>query len=393
MILAELKNDLEKLALHGRLRECMPILGRQDGCLDILGKKLVDFSSWDYLSISTQREVTRALQITVEERGISPGSSRTVTGTAVQHLSAEKRLADFLGTESALMLSSRNQAMWSLVTAVATEGDIFYADEHLQSPASDAAYLVNASVETFKDVSALESLLRTARGHRRRFIVVDSLSPVNGATADLSRLYAAATRYECNLIIDESFALGILGPRGAGGGEVLAIKLNHPVQRNIFAFVADLSFGIGCYGAAVAGSKTLIDYVINRSRSLTVDAALPAAIAAATEAALNAVELKLADRERILTMAQRVKGVIPAPVLLTPLDAASPIVVMLSKKLNVAHEIAAALFRRGIFVEVLPRATLFDEGGIVRMIFTSAHTEKHIDDLVRALSEIQLRSE
>ena len=100
-----------------------------------------------------------------------------------------------------------------------------------------------------------------------------------------------------------------------------------------------------------------------------------------------------ADRERILTMAQRVKGVIPAPVLLTPLDAASPIVVMLSKKLNVAHEIAAALFRRGIFVEVLPRATLFDEGGIVRMIFTSAHTEKHIDDLVRALSEIQLRSE
>lgn len=393
MILEELRADLEKLAVLGRLRECVPQQRREAAYIELRGRTLLDFGSWDYLGVGAHKQVKRALQTAVEQGGVSSGSSRLSAGTSAAHVNVEKRLAEFLNTEAALVLHSRNQAVLSLLTAVTGESDMLYVDELLQCPVHDAAYLVNAAVETYKDIAALEALLQKDKGHRRRFIIADSLSPLSGAVTDLAPLFALANRCECSLIVDESFALGAIGPRGAGGAELLAMKLNQPVQRHMLALIADLSFGVGTYGGVVAGSRTLIDFVINHSRSLSVDPAVPPALLAATDAALGVVELKLGERERICALAQKIKAALPSPLLLAPIENVSPVVTLRTKKLKAAYEIAAALLQRGIFVEAASRGTLLSEEGIVRMVVGSRHSERQADDLVRALSELQLRAE
>lgn len=392
MIQNELRVELERLLATTRPRECVPAGLRHNGSIAIRGRTVADFANWDFFSLNDQEQHRRAVQREIERCGVSTGSSRLLSGSIALHSATERRLAAHLGAESALLFSSRNQALLSLVTTLCGERDLIYLQDTVQSPVVDAAYLVDARVESFRTLSQLEGLLSSSTVARRRFILLESLSGLTGNECDLLPYFALARRHQAGILLDESTALSTLGIRGAGGFETLAAR--NPVEpaSALIAQVADLSLGLAASGAVVAGAQYLITLLTQRSRTLLVESAPSPAICAAIESAISLTELRTETRERLNAMAVRLKRCIPPSMLLSPIDSHGPIVAIGVARLSTARELAETLFLKGFLVDVLSASSELTERGVLRMLVNAAHTERHIEELVRALTELLPRT-
>ncbi len=382
-MLAELRVELEQMAKAGRSRALVPHRGKGN-LIEVRGKTVVDFASWDLFGLANHPKVKREAQTVIERRGIGMSSPRAMSGTTDEHSSLETRLSVFFGYESTALFSSRNQAVLSLITSIAGEQDVVIVDEVLQSPAADAAFLVHANVTTISpgQLDRLSQELERNAQARRKIVVLESLSPITGKLLDVAGALAMAQKYDAYVVLDESYALGIAGLRGAGGSEALALQTPH-----LSAF-GDTSFLLGTYGAFFSGPAVLVDYVINRSRTFTNDPPLPPALAAATEESLNVIELSVALRERLTALVRKLRQGLLSLGFIGVESASTPVVCLEFKRLSDAVEMSAALFQKGFLVESVPRGTLLSESAVVRILVSCAHTEKQVEDLLQATSEI-----
>jgi 7-keto-8-aminopelargonate synthetase-like enzyme len=381
-MLKKLKAELDQLASRRQLKEFHMTGSRGSGAIETRGRRLVDFTSWDFMALNDRPRFRQAAQAAIERIGVGDASSRSSSGLFKEHVSCEARLAQFLGTASSLLFSSKNQAVISLLTALVNEGDLVLYDEMIQSPVSDALYLVNAQAVSFSSIGALESELEKSRSVRRRLVVLESLSPLTGAQLDMGSVVALTQRHDAGLIVDESYALGAIGLRGAGVCESLGIG------RQILGIYGSLSQGLASYGAFVAGDAILTGYLLNRSKTFSNETPLPPHIACAVESAIDLIELVPLARDRLSQLGARLRGGL-ALAGFRGVEGESPVVCVPLKKLRVASDLSAALYERGFLVEALSRGRAFSEDALVRIVISSAHTEKNIDDLLKAFFEIQ----
>ncbi|MBN8548539.1 MAG: pyridoxal phosphate-dependent aminotransferase family protein [Deltaproteobacteria bacterium] len=386
-MIRELKQELEQLQALKLLRELHPAVRLNGGLAEIKGKRVVDFTSWDFLNLSFDPRVKRSAQKRIEESGIAASSPRLSTGSTDVHASTELRLSKFLGTDSALLFSSKNQALLTLITSLLTERDVVLLDELSQSPASDAAFLVNAQATHFdsQKPESLEAELEKQRFARRKLIVIETVSSITGKPVDLPRLLLVAKKFDADVVLDESFAIGGFGIRGSGLSDGLILR------DGILCVIADLSIGLACYGAAIAGSKVLSDYLLSRSRTFSTETAFPHSIAAAVDTALDIVELQPMQRESLLLLSAKLQtglselGFLPAGTVRTP------IVSLQFSKRSLASEFAASVFQRGFLVDVVPRGTQFNDSAIVRMVLRSSHSDKQIEQFLQSIADIKSR--
>lgn len=387
-MIEDLKQELDKLALQGRLGLLSPRLARKDGKISIKDRELIDLTSWDVFDLNHDARVKRALQSEVELNGISAASSRLVSGTSPVHLACEIRLARFLGAERAVLFSSRNQACLSLIASIAREGDCVLVDDTTQNPAVDAAYLVNAEALQFstRDLDSLERIAVSLKGYRRKFMVVESLSPIDGKTTDLLPLLEWAHRNGVFVVVDESYGLGLLGLRGSGGMELLTER------SALLCQVGSLALAASGYGAFVAGSNILCDYLINRSRTFSTEVVIPACLAAAIEQSIDIIELDVVRRERLKNLAQRLSRGLNQLGLLTDEANQSSVICIPFLKRKDGQAFSDALFQRGYLTDVVSSTALLSEGAVVRMILTVHHTERTIDELLQVIAEVKARA-
>jgi len=382
-MIADLKRELARLQARGRLQNFSPLGSRQGAMISYKNKKLVDFTNWDLFDVSSNQMVLNAVHKGLEDWGLGANAPRLSTGTNLQHLAFERRLASFLGLERTLLFTSRNQAVLSLVTALLNEQCVAFVDELIQSPVADAAYLVNSSIVSFNpnNLEVLELELQKIPTNFKKFIFIEGLSPLRGRSASLAELLELALKYNSELILDESFSIGISGLRGAGSLELLSS------DKKPLCVFASLSYGLSGLGAFVAGDSVLCEYLINQSRTFSSEASLPPAYIAGMEAALDFIELNVATRERIARLGLRLKtglkemnfkaDEIPCPLLCVPFE-----------RRSFAAELAEGLFEKGFLVEVLQRGGLLDKGALLRMLLGAHHTENHVDSLLQALGDL-----
>lgn len=380
-MIPELELEVERLA---RRAELVSSTVRDGASIKTRGRQVVNFSSWDYLGAGLTSAVKRAAQSEIEKLGVGVSSSRLASGTRKVHLASETCIARFLGLESALLFSSRNQAVFSLVTALGNERDAFFVDELNQSPVVDAACLIEAQVSTFRlgELDALEKQLSASSTNRRRFIFLETLSPMTGKIAPLREIVALAERFDAQLVIDESFALVGVGVRGGGVSELAALPTAS------FCTIASLAFGVGCYGAFIAGPSILSEHLLGYSRTFAAEAAFPPLIAGAIEASLNYVELQNVGRESISKLAGELRDALLGQGFDVVSDAKSPVVCIAFDTSRLALEFSDALFHRGILVEPLIAGIPRSEVGIVRSVVTSRHTAEDIKLFIKTAAEI-----
>ncbi|MDD5093841.1 MAG: 8-amino-7-oxononanoate synthase [Dehalococcoidia bacterium] len=284
-----LEQRIETLKERNLYRHLRTLESAQDTWVSLGSRKVLNLCSNNYLGLASHPQVKEAAAGGAGEWGCGSGASRLICGNFSYHELLEKRLAEFKGTEAALLYNSGYTANLGIICSLVGRGDWVFSDELNHASIIDGCRLSGAKVTVFphNDLSALESKLRRlpASGKSdRKLIVVDSLFSMDGDLAPLPDLVNLAERYDCLMMVDEAHATGVLGPSGRG------MLAHYGLEKKVLVSMSTLSKALGSFGGFAAGSCQLVDFLINTSRSLIFTTALPASVVNSSIAALSILE-------------------------------------------------------------------------------------------------------
>lgn len=380
--LSWIDDELTRLERDTLLRRLETRTGAQGATIRLDGRELVNFGSNDYLGLAGDPRLAEAALRAAHEEGWGAGASPLLAGRSAAHRELEERLAAFEGTEAALAFSSGFAANAGVVAALAGRGDAIFADESNHASLIDGCRLSRAEVHVYPhgDADRLEQLLRGAAGYRRRLIVSDSLFSMDGDAAPLAQLAELAERYECMLLLDEAHATGVFGIRGRGLAEDAGI------EDRVAARVGTLSKALGSVGGFVAGSRALVDWLLNRARPYVFSTAPPAACCAAATAAINIVVEQPQRRESLLRQAAILRAELTARGWNIGASA-SQIVPVIVGPATAAMELAARLRAAGLFVPAIRPPSVPEGTSRLRISLSSQHTTEMTSQLIEAIGQ------
>ncbi len=232
-----------------------------------LKNALIDFSSNDYIGFSRNKELFEASHdYLVQHQMIQNGAtgSRLLSGNFPLYEVAEKYIAEFHESESALIYNSGYDANLGFFSAVLQKGDVVLYDEIIHASIRDGVRMSLANAFKFKhnDNSDLEQkIIRHTTKINTIYVVTESVFSMDGDAPDLKLMVELCQKYNAYLVVDEAHALGVKGKNGVG----MLQEAN--LQNKVFARIVTFGKGLGCHGAAVLGSEQLRMYLINFSRS------------------------------------------------------------------------------------------------------------------------------
>ncbi len=294
---------LEKRSAAGLSRTLRPATLMPGGRMVRDGRECVDFSSNDYLGLARHPLLVERARDWTARLGAGSGASRLVTGTHQAVLDLEARIAAFKGTEAALILGSGWQANAAVIPALvaAMPGVEVFADRlnHNSMHAGCAAAGVRQHRFAHNDIDALDGLLARHADAPARLILTESVFSMDGDRADLARLAQIARARNAVLYVDEAHATGVLGPGGAG--------LTSTVPGGVDIAMGTFSKAMGSFGAYVAASQLVIDWLVNACGGFIYATALPPAVLGAIDAALDLVPGMDADRAKLAALGDRLR--------------------------------------------------------------------------------------
>jgi glycine C-acetyltransferase/8-amino-7-oxononanoate synthase len=271
--------ELRRRGLHRRLRT---IEGPQRSRVRLDGDERLLLCSNNYLGLAHHPKVRAAAAEAAERYGAGAGGSRLISGTMSLHRTLEERLADFKGTQAALLFGSGYLANTGTIAALTDPGDVVFSDELNHASIIDGCRLSRAEVFVYRhrDTEHLEWGLRRA-GARAGLIVTDSVFSMDGDVAPLPDLHELARRHRCSLMVDEAHGTGTLGPGGRGA--VAAAGLSGEVD----VVIGTLGKALGSYGAYVCTSAQVAELLVNTARPFIFSTAPPPPSIGAALAALS----------------------------------------------------------------------------------------------------------
>lgn len=284
----KLQKELEALREQGMLRTLKTVAGPQGPRVVVDGREVLLLCSNNYLGLAGHPALIEASCAATSRFGVGSGASRLVSGTMELHEQLEARIADFKGTEGALVFNSGYAANTGILQGLAGPGDLIFSDALNHASIIDGCRLSGARVVVYphRDMTALEELLRAeaSRRHGRWLIVSDGVFSMDGDLAPLPELVALKERYEALLMVDDAHGGGVLGASGRGSGERLGCL------ERIDLHMGTLGKAFGCFGAYLAARREVIDTLINRSRSFIFSTSLPPGVLGAALAAFDLVD-------------------------------------------------------------------------------------------------------
>ncbi len=198
----------------------------------------------------------------------------------------KRAIAAFKGTEAALVFNSGYAANTGIIPALVGRGDVIFSDRLNHASIVDGALLSRARFVRYphNDITALRRLLADTEPSGRRLIVTDGVFSMDGDLARLAELVAVKNEFGAMLMVDDAHGTGVLGETGRGSAEPFNVTAEIDIQMGTFGKA------LGSFGAYVAASREIVDYLINRSRSFIFSTSLPPAVLASSLAALDLVD-------------------------------------------------------------------------------------------------------
>jgi glycine C-acetyltransferase len=257
---------------------------------DISGKPIVNFSSNDYLGLTTHPKVKEAAKRAVEEYACGLSSARP-QATTTEHVRFENRLAKWMGFERCLTFTTGYQAMVGAISALADKDTTLVLDAYSHACILDGSFLAagvpknGPEIRFFNHNSAksLERILKT-RERKNALVICEGVYSLDGDKAPVGEFVELCDRYEAPLILDDAHATGTLGAGGRGTLEAMGLKGRVPIV------VSTLSKSFGGIGGLLFGDEEIVDHVKNSARSFLFSATLPVPIVAAASAILDMLE-------------------------------------------------------------------------------------------------------
>jgi 8-amino-7-oxononanoate synthase len=379
---SSLLSELSLLEKQGLRRSLRVVESSRGTLITIAGRELVNFSSNDYLGLASHPEIASAMAEAAQRWGAGSTASRLICGTGAEHAALEEEIAAAKGTEAALVFSTGVAAATGTIPALVGRGDVVILDKLAHACLIDGVHASGAKMRVFphNDLAKLESHLKWARETHpkgRTLIVTESVFSMDGDLAPLREIVELKDLHGAILFLDEAHAVGVRG-RGAQG---LAGELG--LADRIEIQMGTLGKALGVSGGYIAGSRTLIDFLINRARSFIFSTAPSPAIAAASRASLRIVQSPEGDalrtrlQENLSLFAAAMKAKLPQ-------SAIMPLILGGEEQ---ALSEAARLQEAGFFVPAIRYPTVPRKTARLRITLSAAQSHEQIRRLAEAIQE------
>ena len=264
---------LEELKSNSHFRNLKDFEAKDGKFIFYKGQKLLNLSSNNYLNFADNREITKEfLDIVGDKYSFGSASSRLLTGTLPVYKELETLLSSLYKKDAALIFNSGYHANVGISSALNQKGDVIFSDKLNHASIIDGMRLSEGKFFRFphNNMEVLEKLLiRERKNYRNAFIITESVFSMDGDIEDLKKIVELKKKYDCNFIIDEAHAFGVFGEKGLGVAEDLGII------DDVDLIVGTFGKSVGSMGAFAVGSRVLIDFLINKSRSFIFSTALP----------------------------------------------------------------------------------------------------------------------
>jgi len=279
------RQELNELDRTGMLRSLRTVDGAQGPRVLLEGREVLLLCSNNYLGLAGHPALIEAACRASVDFGVGSGASRLVSGSMTAHAQLEERLAEFKGTAAALLFNSGYAANTGILQGLFGENDVIFSDALNHASIIDGCRLSRARTVLYPhgDTAALEERMAAEAPSRkgRWLIVSDGVFSMDGDLAPLPELVRIKERFDALLMVDDAHGTGVLGRGGRGTAE------HFDCLERVDLHMGTLGKALGCAGAYLAADRTVVDVLINRSRSFIFSTSLPPAVAASAHAAID----------------------------------------------------------------------------------------------------------
>jgi 8-amino-7-oxononanoate synthase len=378
------QREIERLKRKDAFRWLRAMEGAAAPRMQVDGREVIVLCSSNYLGLATHPRLKAAAVEATNRFGVCSAASRLISGNNELYRTLEEQLATLKGREAALVYSTGYMANLGVISAVVGEGDVVYADALSHASIVDGCRLSRAMVKVFphNDLSALEARLKAERGFRRKLIVVDGVYSMDGDLAPLPDLTKLARSYDALLMLDDAHGTGVLGERGGGTAEHFSLAGPDGVHIE----VGTLGKALGSFGAYVVGSRSLREYLINRSRSFIFTCALAPSALAAAIAALDLLVREPGIRERLWDNVRHFREGLHRMGLSTE-PSVTHIVPVMTYERERTMALSERLLELGVFCQGIRPPTVPPRTSRLRFTVTAEHTRADLDQALEAIDQ------
>jgi 8-amino-7-oxononanoate synthase len=360
--------------------------------VEMEGRETIMLGSNNYLGLTGDRRVTQAAREALQTYGTGLTGSRLLNGTTPLHLELESELAEWMGTEDAIVFTTGYQANLGCIGTILEPGDTVICDSGDHASILDGCRLSGARLRPFRHnrMDKLQAMLeRAAEDGGGVLVIVDGVFSMEGDVCDLPAIVELCKRYGARLMVDEAHGVGVLGARGAGACELFGLEDEVDLRMGTF------SKSLASCGGFIAGPAEVVEYLRISSRSFIFSAsAVPAALGAALEALRvirsdgpelfarllgNAAYLRQGFRDLGLRVVE--PGTLPDGT-----EATTPVVPVIVGEDWQAVLLWKALFDAGVYTNVAIHPAVPPNGALLRTSLMATHERDHLD---RALGIIE----
>jgi len=377
--------DLVKNEIDWRIRV---LEGPSTPWCKVDGKKVLMFCSNNYLGLSYHPHLKEAAVFAIRTHGAGSGSVRPIAGTMDIHIELEKRLANFKHAEASLVYQTGFAANAGLIPQLVGKEDLIISDELNHGSIIDGVRLAHAERAVYKhcDMADLDRVLKEAEKHtppyRRILIITDGVFSMDGDVAPLDKIAKLGDEHGAMVYVDDAHGEGVLGE--GGRGIVSHFKVD---RRKVHVEMGTFSKAFGVVGGHVSGSKDLVNFAYNKSRTWLLSGSHPPPVAAACIAAIDVLETEsehvktLWDHTRYFKKTMKDFGFDIG-------RSETPITPVMVGESSVAKKLSARLFEESVFALPIVFPMVARDKARIRTIMNAQLTKDDLNFAIAAFEKI-----
>ena len=356
---------------------------RQDIVVNMEGKRQIMIGSNNYLGLTSHPDVINAAVEAAQNFGTGCSGSRFLNGTLTAHIEMEKEIAEFMGKEDCVTMSTGFQTNLGVISAIAGRNDVVVCDKENHASIYDAIKLSYADMVRYKhnDMEDLEEKLKHIPEGKGILIVTDGVFSMGGDICNLPKIVELKKKYGARILIDDAHALGILGEKGRGTAEYFGL------EDEVDLICGTFSKSLASLGGYCVGDHKAIDYIRHTSRPFIFSASIPPTAVAAVRKSLEIIKTEPERRKNLLEIADYMRQALKARGIKIR-ESNTPIIPIYTYEPETTLLACKMLFERGVYVNpVLPPATPVGEC-LIRTSYTATHTKELMDEAADIIAEV-----
>ncbi len=356
---------------------------KQDTIVNMEGARKIMIGSNNYQGLTSDPRVIAAAVKATEEFGSGCSGSRFLNGTTSLHLELEKELAEFLGKEDCVTMSTGFQTNLGVISAIAGRKDYIFCDKENHASIYDACRLSYATMVRFNhlDYDELEEKLKNVPEDAGILIVTDGIFSMTGDICDLPRLVELKHKYGARLMVDDAHCFGVIGKTGAGTAEYFDLI------DEVDLIVGTFSKSLASIGGYCACDKKVAEYIRHNSRPFIFSASITPSALASTREALRILKAEPERVQNLTDIAEYMRQLLRERNIKFA-DSKAPIIALFTYEQEITLAVCKRLFEEGVYANpVLPPATPPGQC-LIRTTYTATHKKEELEEAADIIAKV-----